>query len=93
MDSWSVSPAVDGDDNPLRWFGSGPVGGGNDVGVGYNLPKGDVRRGDRHSGMHNVVYCDGHVKVIRPEKLFDLIRGGQASSFTGYVMDVGNWRP
>lgn len=93
MDSWSVSPAVDGADNPLRWFGNGRVGGPNDVGLGYNLPAGDNRRGDRHSGAHNVVYCDGHVKPIRPDTLFGLVRGGQPSPFTGYIMEPGNWRP
>jgi prepilin-type N-terminal cleavage/methylation domain-containing protein/prepilin-type processing-associated H-X9-DG protein len=93
MDSWSVSPAVDGADNPLRWFGRGAVGGDNDVGLGYNLPKGDNRRGDRHSGAHNVVYCDGHVKVIRPETLLGLVRSREYSPFTGFTMDVGNWQP
>jgi prepilin-type processing-associated H-X9-DG protein len=67
MDSWSVSLAVDGADSPRRFFGSGPATTttGDNVGIGFNLPKGDTRRGDRHSGFVNVAYCDGHVKAVK----------------------------
>jgi prepilin-type N-terminal cleavage/methylation domain-containing protein/prepilin-type processing-associated H-X9-DG protein len=91
MDGWSVSLAVDGADNPRRWFGCGPLGGGDDVGLGYNLPKGDTRRGDRHSGVHNVVYCDGHAKAVPAPRLWkQLVLSGQDSVFTGYRMDAGD---
>jgi prepilin-type N-terminal cleavage/methylation domain-containing protein/prepilin-type processing-associated H-X9-DG protein len=91
MDGWSVSLAVDGADNPRRWFGCGALGGGDDVGLGYNLPKGDTRRGDRHSGFHNVVYCDGHAKAVPGAKLWkELVLSGQDSKFTGYRMDAGD---
>jgi prepilin-type N-terminal cleavage/methylation domain-containing protein/prepilin-type processing-associated H-X9-DG protein len=87
MDSWSVSLAVDGTDSPQRWFGCGALGSGNDVGLGYNLPKGDNRRGDRHSGFHNVVYLDGHAKAVSAVKLWkELVLAGQNSEFTGYYM-------
>jgi prepilin-type N-terminal cleavage/methylation domain-containing protein/prepilin-type processing-associated H-X9-DG protein len=91
MDGWSVSLAVDGADNPRRFFGCGTLGGGDDVGLGYNLAKGDTRRGDRHSGFHNVVYCDGHVKAVPGAKLWkELVLSGQDSKFTGYRMDAGD---
>ena len=91
MDGWSVSLSVDGADNPRRWFGCGALGGGDDVGLGYNLPKGDNRRGDRHSGMHNVVYCDGHAKAVPASRLWkQLVLSGQYSEFTGYTMDAGD---
>ena len=93
LDSWSVSPAVDGADNPLRFFGSGALGGGNDVGLGFNLPAGDARRGDRHHGMVNVVYCDGHVKAIKASQLISQVPSGAYSAFTNYTMDVGAWTP
>ncbi len=89
MDSWSVSPAVDGNDNPKRFFGCGEVGGIDDVGIGFNLPKGDSRRGDRHSGFLNVAYCDGHVKAVSGTKLWkELVQDGQVNSFTAYKPDI-----
>jgi len=93
VDSWSVSLAVDGADSPLRFFGSGPVGGGNDVGLGFNLPAGDARRGDRHQGMLNVAYCDGHVKAVKGETLLGLVPSGAYSKFTNYTTDAGAWVP
>jgi prepilin-type N-terminal cleavage/methylation domain-containing protein/prepilin-type processing-associated H-X9-DG protein len=93
LDSWSVSMAVDGADTPRRWFGSGAVGSGNDVGIGLNLPKGDPRRGDRHQEACNVVYCDGHVKAVKSQWLFGQIRSGLYNEFTAYTMDVGDWVP
>ncbi len=93
MDSWSVSPAVDGADNPLRFFGSGAVGSGNDVGIGFNLPPGDPRRGDRHQQNVNIVYCDGHVKSMKGMALLPLVPSGGYSAFTNYRMDAGAWIP
>jgi prepilin-type N-terminal cleavage/methylation domain-containing protein/prepilin-type processing-associated H-X9-DG protein len=91
MDSWSVSLSVDGADNPRRWFGCGAAGSGDDVGMGFNLPKGDLRRGDRHSGMVNTVYCDGHAKAVPAAKMWkELVLSGQPSKFTAYTMDVGD---
>jgi prepilin-type N-terminal cleavage/methylation domain-containing protein/prepilin-type processing-associated H-X9-DG protein len=90
MDSWSVSPGVDGTDNPSRFFGCGPVGDGNDVGLGYNLPRGDNRRGDRHSGFHNVVYIDGHVKAVAAPKMHrELVKESADSDFTAYTISPG----
>lgn len=93
LDSWSVSLAVDGSDNPLRFFGSGPLGGANDVGVGFNLPTGDPRRGDRHQGQINVLYCDGHVKSIKGQALLGMVPSGAYSAFTNYTMNAGAWTP
>lgn len=93
LDSWSVSLAVDGADNPLRFFGSGAVGSGNDVGIGFNLPKGDPRRGDRHQEQVNVLYCDGHVKGIKGTALIPMVPSGAYSPFTNYKMDAGAWTP
>ena len=93
LDSWSVSLAVDGADNPLRIFGNGPAGGGNDVGIGFNLPAGDARRGDRHQGMLNVAYCDGHVKAVKGETLLGLVPSGAYSKFTNYTTNAGPWVP
>lgn len=91
MDSWSVSLAVDGADNPRRFFGCGPVGGGDDVGIGFNLPKGDTRRGDRHNGMVDVVFCDGHSKAVPAAKLWkEMVLSGQDSKFTAYRMSAGD---
>lgn len=102
MDSWSNSPAVDGADNPRRFFGCGPsviggqnggsngTGSGDDVGIGFNLPKNDIRRGDRHSGMINVAYADGHVKAVPAKTLPGLVRSGVYSPFTDYTMDAGD---
>jgi prepilin-type N-terminal cleavage/methylation domain-containing protein/prepilin-type processing-associated H-X9-DG protein len=84
MDSWSVSPAVDGNDNPQRFFGCGAVGSSTDVGLGYNLPRGDPRRGDRHSGMHNVVYADGHAKVIPARRVLELYPENAYSPLADY---------
>jgi prepilin-type processing-associated H-X9-DG protein len=101
IDSWSNSPAVDGSDNPSRFFGCGPsiiggqnggsneTGSGDDVGLGFNLPKGDLRRGDRHNGMLNVVYTDGHVKSIPGKTLLGLVKSGIYSQFTDYTMAAG----
>jgi prepilin-type N-terminal cleavage/methylation domain-containing protein/prepilin-type processing-associated H-X9-DG protein len=101
IDSWSNSPAVDGDDNPRRFFGCGPsviggqnggsggTGSGDDVGLGFNLPKGDLRRGDRHSGLLNIVYTDGHVKAVSGKTLLALVPSGQYSQFTDYNMQSG----
>lgn len=91
MDSWSVSPGIDGAQSPLRWLGSGSVGGSDDVGIGFNLPKGDSRRGDRHLGMINVVYCDGHVHGIPGQSLVKLVPEAAYSKFTGYTMDPDPW--
>jgi len=93
LDSWSVSLAVDGSDNPLRFFGNGPLGGGNDVGIGFNLPTGDARRGDRHQGQINVLYCDGHVKAIKGQALLGMVPSGAYSAFTNYTMAAGAWTP
>jgi prepilin-type N-terminal cleavage/methylation domain-containing protein/prepilin-type processing-associated H-X9-DG protein len=90
-DSWCVSPAVDGADSPKRIFGSGAVGAADDVGLGFNLPVGDSRRGDRHQGGVNVVYCDGHVKNIKGSALVALVPSGAYSSFTNYNTDAGTW--
>ncbi|HVK03718.1 MAG TPA: prepilin-type N-terminal cleavage/methylation domain-containing protein [Armatimonadaceae bacterium] len=91
MDSWSTSPAVDGNDNPARWFGCGAAGAGDDVGLGYNLPRGDSRRGDRHNGMHNVAYLDGHAKAVPGTKLHrELVLSGLNSDFTAYQMLPGD---
>lgn len=90
MDSWSVSPAVDGNDDPGRFLGCGAVGSGNDVGVGLNLPVGDPRRGDRHSGRFNVVYCDGHVKSLAARELAGMLKANQYNDFVGYRMDNSN---
>jgi len=93
MDSWCVSPAVDGNDNPLRFFGSGAVGGSDDVGIGFNLPAGDPRRGDRHQGSANVLYCDGHVKSVKAQTLLGLVPSGAYSKFTNYTTHAGPWKP
>ena len=93
MDSWCVSLAVDGADNPLRFFGSGAVGSGNDVGIGFNLPAGDPRRGDRHQGMVNVAYCDGHVKAVKGNSLLGMVPSAAYSKFTNYTTDAGVWTP
>lgn len=93
LDSWSVSPCVDGADSPLRFFGSGPLGGRNDVGIGFNLPEGDPRRGDRHQGRLNVLYCDGHVKNMAPSQLLPLVQSRTYSRFTNYTMSPGPWTP
>ncbi len=93
MDSWSVCPMVDGADNPLRFWGSGGVGGGDDVGIGRNLAEGDQRRGDRHLGMANVAYVDGHVKVVRFSDLDALIPSGGYSKFCNFTMAAGAWTP
>jgi prepilin-type N-terminal cleavage/methylation domain-containing protein/prepilin-type processing-associated H-X9-DG protein len=102
MDSWSCSLAVDGADSPRRWFGCGEsvigglnggsngTGSADDVGLGFNLPKNDLRRGDRHSGMLNVVYTDGHVKSMPGKALLNLVKSGQYSTFTDYTMDAGD---
>lgn len=91
MDSWSVSPSVDGADSPKRFFGSGAPGSADDVGIGFNLPAGDNRRGDRHQGNCNVVYCDGHVKAVPGRKLLELVPSGAYSTFTNYTTDAGPW--
>lgn len=91
MDSWSVSLSVDGADNPRRFFGCGAVGSGDDVGIGFNLPKGDTRRGDRHSGFVNVVYCDGHAKSVPGTKMWkELVLSGVTNKFTGFTADAGD---
>jgi len=90
MDSWSVSPSVDGLDTPQRFFGCGAVGSNDDVGIGFNLPKGDTRRGDRHSGFINVAYCDGHVKAVKGSTMWkELVLSGVTNKFTGFTADVG----
>jgi prepilin-type processing-associated H-X9-DG protein/prepilin-type N-terminal cleavage/methylation domain-containing protein len=91
MDSWSPSPALDGASSALRWFGYGPVAGPWDTGVGFNLPRHDPRRGDRHLGSANVVYCDGHVRAVRGAALPAMVEGGAYSNFTGFTMDDGFW--
>ncbi|MBC7808531.1 MAG: prepilin-type N-terminal cleavage/methylation domain-containing protein [Akkermansiaceae bacterium] len=91
MDSWSVSLSVDGADNPSRFFGCGAPGSGNDVGIGFNLPKGDSRRGDRHSGFVNVAYYDGHVKSVPGSKMWkELVLSGVTNKFTGFTADAGD---
>lgn len=90
MDSWSNSPAVDGSDNAGRFLGCGAVGSGNDVGVGLNLPLGDPRRGDRHSGRFNVAYVDGHVKSVSPGDLVKIIKSGAYNEFVNYTMHSSN---
>ncbi|MCC7492407.1 MAG: prepilin-type N-terminal cleavage/methylation domain-containing protein [Fimbriimonadaceae bacterium] len=93
MDSWGVCPMVDGSDNPLRFFGSGPLGGGDDVGIGLNLPPGDQRRGDRHNDMANVAYADGHGKAVKVSDLFVQIPSGLYSPFCNFTMAAGTWAP
>lgn len=89
MDSWSVSPAVDGNDGPGRFFGCGSIGSVDDVGLGFNLPKGDARRADRHSNRVNVAYCDGHVKSVPAPKLWkELVLADKDNIFTGYHSGV-----
>ncbi len=73
MDSWSVTPSIDASDNPATFLGCGAVGSAQDKGIGFNLPLGDKRRGDRHQGRINVAYADGHVKSIAPSTLRGLI--------------------
>lgn len=90
MDSWSVSLAVDGNDDAGRFLGCGAVGSGNDVGIGFNLPVGDPRRGDRHQGRINVAYVDGHVKSVGARELQGIIKSGQFNEFVGYTMDATN---
>lgn len=92
MDSWSMSPAVDGANSPLRWFGWGSVGGPWDTGVGFNLPKGDPRRADRHNRAANVVYCDGHVRSVQGPALVGMVPSAAYSKFTGFTMDDGPWQ-
>ena len=93
LDSWSVCPMVDGSDNPLRFFGSGAEGGADDVGLGLNLPEGDVRRGDRHSGSTNVAFADGHAKNVQVTNLFALCPPGAFSPFCNFTMAAGPWTP
>ncbi len=92
MDSWSVSHSVDGADSPRRFFGCGQVDTNalDDVGVGFNLPKNDIRRGDRHSGFANVAYCDGHVKAVKGSTLWrELVLDNVTNKFTGFKADAG----
>ena len=90
LDSWCVSLSVDGADSPKRALGCGAVGSTDDVGIGFNLPKGDTRRGDRHSGMVNVAYCDGHVKSVPGPKLVkELILDNVLNEFTAFKADAG----
>lgn len=96
MDSWSVSPSVDGADTPERILGCGAVGDSDDVGIGMNLPVGDPRRGDRHRGRVNVAFVDGHVKSLEIKNLAGRIRNtttvaGSANytEFMGYSLDAG----
>ncbi|HAZ62571.1 MAG TPA: hypothetical protein DCZ72_03025 [Armatimonadetes bacterium] len=93
IDSWSVCPMVDGADSPMRFWGGGALGGGNDVGLGRNLPAGDNRRGDRHLGTSNVAYVDGHVKAVRWSDLEPMIQSGTYSKFTNFTMQAGDWAP
>jgi prepilin-type N-terminal cleavage/methylation domain-containing protein/prepilin-type processing-associated H-X9-DG protein len=86
MDSWSVSPAVDGDDNAARFLGCGAVGSSADVGIGLNLPVGDARRGDRHHNRFNVAYVDGHVKSVTAGELVQKIKSGAYNEFVNYTM-------
>lgn len=97
LDSWSGSPAVDGADSPARLLGCGVAGSGNDVGVGFNLPKGDSRRGDRHQGRVNVAYVDGHVKSIAATQLVQSVQAistvgtsNRYNQFVDYNMDAGD---
>ena len=93
VDSWSVCPMVDGNDSPLRLFGSGPVGGADDVGLGLNLPAGDNRRGDRHHGSANVAYADGHGKLVNVSTIFGQCPSGAFSQFCNFNMQAGVWAP
>ena len=58
------------------------------MGVGFNLPSGDSRCGDCHSGLLNVVYLDGYVKPISSKYLLKLVPAGKYSPFTNFTMDA-----
>ncbi len=83
MDSWSVTPSIDGSDNPATFLGCGPLNGTQDKGIGLNLPLGDKRRGDRHQGRINVAYADGHVKSLLPSTVRQLITTPRSAEIPG----------
>lgn len=58
----------------------------DDVSIGFNLRPDDPRRADRHNGLVNVVYADGHVKAVVSKLLLELVPAGQYSSFTAFTM-------
>lgn len=97
MDSWSVSPAVDGANSPRRWFGTGGCNQldnflFDDVGIGLNCKKGDPRRADRHAGQINVLFTDGHVHRTEPKRLLSLVPSSSYSPFTDYEMGNDPWQ-